>query len=48
MNSNLGIEMARDTMAEFVNCPFCLYLPWSGGGGGGGGVGLGLKIFFCF
>ncbi len=45
MNSNLGVEIARDTMAKFVNCP-TLFLPvfasvGGGGGAGGGGGGLG-------
>ncbi len=47
MFSNLGVEIARDTMAKFVNCT-TLFLPVftlgggaRGGGEGGGGVGGG-------
>ncbi len=47
MNSNLGVEIARDTMAKFVNCP-TLFLPVFASVGGGGarevrGVGGGAR-----
>jgi hypothetical protein len=56
VNSNLGVEIARDTIAKFVNCPTlfsaCIYsgrgeLDEGGGGVGGrwgGGWGEGLCI----
>ncbi len=53
VNSNLGVEIERDTMAKFVNCTTlfsaCIYLGrgeldegvGGGEGGGGGGEGRG-------
>jgi hypothetical protein len=50
VNSNLGIEIARDTMAKFVNFT-TLFLPvftLGGGRGGGEGGGVGGRIMYSF